>query len=120
MKIINYDLHGMRCKVWNATTDIRVVFEKKAFIFFRLITVWNPIYKGAYIFQMSDRDEPKDGRPRAPSSNMSIGYTTYQCEHVFKNFDLKKRIAEIANEIIEEQLTDDKISRDNKKQIEEL
>lgn len=101
MKIINYK-HGIRCKVGNASGEIRVVFERKEPIFFNLFTCWAPIFKRAYIFHLSNDEHPKDGRPRTPSTTVSINYERYQFEYCFNDFDLKKRIKEIVNEIFDD------------------
>lgn len=120
-KIITWDSHDLSCRVWmESDREIRAVFMKRSYILFGLIELWGAIWRRGYIFDVSDQDEPKDGMPRLDTSILYINYTPYTCEYHYRNFDLKKRIHEIANEIFNEEVSRFKIKRQNKKQIEAL
>lgn len=120
MKTIYFDPWEFRCRIrLVGDTEFRVVFEER-YKFLWIFNGWTPIYKRGYIFSISNEPPPKDDRPRIPTSTIEIAYVRHSYEVCFNNFDLRKRIDEIADEIIDDIKANAQVGRRNRKQYNAL
>lgn len=120
IKIVNYPAWKFRCKLTYCTLSIEAVFQARVKYLWGLFCPWEDIPRRAYIFRISTEEEPKDGRPRLDTNTLIGYYRVWEERHCYKNFNLLKTIAEIADEIVDDIKDNDKTIRLVKEKFKSL